>query len=193
MPILAAEPDAWPPDLWSDEGAGLQSIATPNPERRWLCLHTRPRQEKVVSRHLHNKEIVHYLPLAVHEDRTPKGRKTRSLLPLFTSYLFCCVDERQRVEAMKGNNLVNMLEVPDQPKLVHDLRQLHQMLKSNLSVLPTVSHPVGATVRILSGPLMGMVGVIERRANRDRFIAIVHFLGRGASVELQDWQVERVV
>jgi transcriptional antiterminator RfaH len=31
-----------------------------------------------------------------------------------------------------------------------------------------------------------------RRGKRDQFVAVVHFLGRGATVDLQDWQVEGV-
>jgi transcriptional antiterminator RfaH len=53
--------------------------------------------------------------------------------------------------------------------------------------------PVGATVRIVTGPLTGIVGTVVRRGKRDQFIAMVNFLGRGAMVDLQDWQVERVI
>ena len=38
-----------------------------------------------------------------------------------------------------------------------------------------------------------MVGTVIRRAKRDQFVAVVRFLGRGATVDLQDWQVEQVV
>ena len=31
-----------------------------------------------------------------------------------------------------------------------------------------------------------------RRGKRDQFVAVVEFLGSGARVELQDWQVEPV-
>jgi transcriptional antiterminator RfaH len=33
---------------------------------------------------------------------------------------------------------------------------------------------------------------VIKRANGDQFVAVVQFLGRGATVLLQDWQVERV-
>ena len=53
--------------------------------------------------------------------------------------------------------------------------------------------PVGARVRITTGPLTGIVGTVIRRGKRDQFVAVVHFLGRGATVDLEDWQVETVV
>ena len=35
-------------------------------------------------------------------------------------------------------------------------------------------------------------GVRRRRDGRDRFAAVVNYIGRGATVELRDWQVERI-
>ncbi len=185
MPILPAEPDMYPPSLWEE-------TEKPSPECRWWCLHTKPRQEKATARLLQNRQIPHYLPQITQESRTPNGRKIRSVLPLFTGYLFLRGDDYQRVEALRGNTLVGVLEVPNQEVLQRDLRQIHQILSSGLPVAPEPTHPVGSRVRIVSGPLRGMVGTVVRRDQRDTFIALVHFLGRGASVQLEDWQVERV-
>jgi transcriptional antiterminator RfaH len=186
MPILPAEPDLYPSNLWQDEQ--LQS----RQDSRWWCLHTKPRQEKAAARDLRTRGVAYYLPQVVHEDRTPQGRKTRSVVPLFTSYLFLLGDERDRVEALKGNRLAKVLEVADQEALAHDLRQIHQMLSSGLAVVPEPLMPVGAKVRIRTGPLTGIEGTVIRRGKRDQFVAVVQFLGRGATVDLEDWQVEQV-
>jgi transcription antitermination factor NusG len=186
MPILPAEPDLYPPDLWQDHYSDYQQ------GRRWWCLHTKPRQEKAAARDLKLRQVAYYLPQVVHEDRTPQGRKTRSIVPLFTSYLFLLGDERERVEAMRGNRLVNVLEVSDQDNLTHDLLQIYQMISSGLTVVPQPVMPVGAQVRIKTGPLAGIEGTVIKRGRRDQFVAIVQFLGRGAAVDLEDWQVEQV-
>jgi len=188
MPILPAEPDQYPDDLW-------RFASSPTPAgRRWHCLHARPRREKSIARHLRSHGIAHYLPQVVQEGRTPGGRATRSLIPLFPGYLFLFGDDRERVEAVRGNDVANVLEPPDGARLARDLEQVHRMLASGLTVRPTAEHPVGARVRVLSGPLRGLCGVVSRRQGRgDRFVAIVQFLGRGASVELGDWQVEPAV
>ena len=184
MPILPAEPDMYPDDLWDDD-AGLSDAG-----RRWYCLHTRPRQEKATARDLRARGVAFYLPQIVHEDRTPAGRKTRSILPLFGGYLFLFGDELDRIEALKGNRLVRILEVTDQEGLIHDLKQVHQMLASGLAIKPEPSAPVGGRVRIASGPLLGMEGTVVRRGKRERFVAVVKMLGLGATVALEDWQVE---
>jgi transcription antitermination factor NusG len=186
MPILPAEPDMYPDELWQ------MVDADSDPDRRWWCLHTKPRQEKTTARALRSRLVAHYLPQVLHEGRTPGGRKTRSVLPLFTGYLFLLGDDLHRVEALRTHNLVSVLEVTDQEGLARDLRQIHQMVTSGLPVLPEPTHPIGSKIRILSGPLTGLVGTVVRRSKRDQFVAVVRFLGRGATVDLEDWQVERI-
>ncbi len=188
MPILAAEPDIYPGDLWT-------RLDKPDEdERRWWCLHTRPRQEKSAARDLRSRRLAHYLPQSLRVSRTPAGRVTRSVIPLFPGYLFLYGSEVDRVEAVKGNHLANVLEVVDQAGLLADLRQVQRLVASGCPVSPVHTHPIGTRVRVVSGPLEGLQGTVVRRFNEqsDRFVAVVRMLGRGASVEMKDWQVELV-
>jgi transcription antitermination factor NusG len=189
MPILPAEPDLYPPDLWQGvDGEDGQF----SDDRRWWCLHTKPRQEKATARDLRSLKVAYYLPQVVREERTPQGRKTRSVVPLFTSYMFLLGDQSERLASLKSNRLVRVIDVTDQKTLGHDLRQIHQMLASGLAVVPEPQVPVGARIRILSGPLTGIEGRVVRRGKRDQFVAVVQFLGSGATVDLEDWQVEQI-
>lgn len=185
MPILPAEPDLYPPDLWTrPEG--------PPPDQPWWCLHTRPRQEKAVTRDLRSRGLTFYLPVVDQETRTPAGRRIRSRVPLFGGYVFFQGDDAARREALTTNRLVQVLPVSDPAALVADLRQIERMLRSGLPVVPEPTYPVGARVRIATGPLTGLVGVVLRRGAGDRFVAVVRLLGNGAAVDLRDWQVESV-
>jgi len=158
----------------------------------WRCLHTKPRQEKATARELLDAGITYYLPQAVKESRTPQGRKIRAVVPLFAGYLFLHGDPHDRLAVLRSHRLVNVLEVVDQEALARDLQQIHKMLTSGLVVSPEPTVPVGATVRILSGPLTGITGKVIRRGKHNQFVAVVNFLRRGATVDLQDWQVEMV-
>jgi transcriptional antiterminator RfaH len=186
MPILAAEPEMYPVTLWEADSAAAES------GRLWWCLHTKPRHEKALARELRKRGIAHYLPQVVCVSRTPCGREIRSLLPLFPGYMFLHGDDYDRVEARRGNHLAKALDVADQESLERDLRQIHQLLSSGLPVAPEPTHVVGTKIRILGGPLKGIVGTVIRREGRDRFVAQVHFLGRGARTTLRDWQVESI-
>jgi transcription antitermination factor NusG len=188
MPILQAEPDYFPADLWDRE-----HLPYAQDESAWWCLHTKPRQEKAVARQLMKNNIAYYLPQVMKESHTPQGRKIRSIVPLFSSYMFFYGDRHDRLEAIRGDRLVNVLEVRDQNALVRDLHQIYQMLASGLLVSSEHSVSVGATVRITSGPLTGMLGTVLRKGNRDQFAIEVRFLGRAAKVDLLNWQIEEVV
>ena len=94
MPILPAEPDFFPPDLWDDPTAVPRTKA----EAVWWCLHTKPRQEKATARELRKLGVTFFLPQVLKEDRTPQGRKIRSVIPLFPSYLFLLGDYNDRLE-----------------------------------------------------------------------------------------------
>lgn len=188
MPILSAEPEYYPPDLWDAENLD----AGKKPDGVWWCLHTKPRQEKAAAREMRKLRFTFYLPQVTRIGRTPEGRKTRSVVPLFPSYLFLHGDSGDRLEAFRGGRLASILEVADQRGLDRDLRQIQTMLSSGVPVQSEPSAPVGAKVRIVTGPLKGIEGIVIRRGKKDQFVAVVHFLGRGATVDLQDWQVEQV-
>lgn len=191
MPILPAEPDLYPDDLWEREPM-LSPALGDEESARWWCLHTKPRQEKATARFLRSRGLAYYLPQVVQEGRTPRGRVTRSVIPLFQGYVFLHGDRHARLESFKGDRLVNVLRVDDQANLDRDLRQIQRMLSSGLPVMAEPSYPVGTPIRITSGPLQGLIGVVDRRQSGDRFIAIVDFLRQGAAVALRDWQVESI-
>ena len=178
--------------LSSGEPLGRRRTAAPEAGWAWWCLHTKPRQEKATARELRERGVVYYLPQAVKESRTPQGRQIHSVMPLFAGYVFLHGDAKDRLAALRGDRLVNVLEVVNQEGLVRDLRQVNKMLNSGLAVSSEPTSPSGAKVRIATGPLTGIVGTVIRRGNRDQFVAVVDFLGRGATVDLQDWQVETI-
>lgn len=186
MPILAPETDFYPETLWDDPPPAPGDST----DARWWCLHTKPRQEKAVARDLQDAKVGFYLPQVNNERRTPQGRKVTSLLPLFTGYLFLKGDEEDRMTAMHGNRLANVLQVFDQETLDKDLRDIHKFLSSGLPVSAEPRAVPGTKVEVKSGPLAGLAGTVVRRGNGNHFVAMVQFLSRGASVELQDWQVE---
>ena len=184
MPILPAEPDMYPESLWDEISRHHHS------GRRWRCLHTKPRQEKAIARELRLARVPFYLPQVIREARTPSGRKTTTVLPLFTSYLFLFSDEVERLVALKGNRLAQILEIADQVELFSDLRQIHAMTHSGLAITAEPRVPVGSKIRIASGPLLGLIGTVYRRGKQDHFVASINILGQGAAVALEDWQVE---
>jgi transcriptional antiterminator RfaH len=115
-----------------------------------------------------------------------------SYLPLFPGYVFQLATEEERLLALKTNRVLNVLSVVDQARIWDDLRQIRRLLLSGEPVTPEERFAVGDLVEVLSGPLAGLRGVVERTASGRRFIVRVDFIQRGASVLLDDTVLVKV-
>jgi transcriptional antiterminator RfaH len=180
MPLLVAEPNLFPLDLFDDEQPPAHET------RRWRVLHTLPRQEKSLARILHETEIPYYLPLRERRWQS-RGRPLTSHLPLFPGYVFLLADAEDRLKALKTKRVLHVLEVADQQGLWRDIRQVYRLIASGAPVMPEDRLVPGALVEIRSGPLQGLKGRIVRTASGRRFVVQVDFIQRGASVLLNDF------
>jgi transcriptional antiterminator RfaH len=179
MPVLQAEPDVWPEDLFHPG-----TSATEN-ERSWHVVHTRSRQEKALARQLGAGRIPFYLPLIRRRLRSG-GRTTVSHVPLFPGYVFVLANREERWSVVSTRRVVRPLEVADQAGLWHDLRQVQRLITSGAALMAEDRWQAGVRVRIRSGPLAGLEGQILRGVSGRRFIVQVDFIQRGASVLLDD-------
>jgi transcriptional antiterminator RfaH len=177
MPILAPEPACFPENLFE--------LPADGGDRRWLVIHTRPRQEKSLARDLLERSIAFYLPLQASRVRV-RNQIVHSYHPLFASYLFLFANPEDRLIALGTRRIVGALEVNDQLRLWNDLRQVHRLTGSGLPVSPVERLAPGMPVQIREGPLMGLRGVIVKSVSGNRFVVTVDFIQRGASVLLSD-------
>jgi transcriptional antiterminator RfaH len=180
MPVLPAEPNVFPPQLFRD---GPEPDASP---RSWWVLHTKPRQEKSLARQLFRSRVPFYLPLTAHRSLV-RGRVLEAHLPLFPGYVFLWADHDERVEALTTGRVVRTLPVPDGEGLWRDLRQIARLIASGAAVAPEARLVPGATVEIHAGPLAGLRGKVIRAASGNRFVVEVNFIQQGASVVLDDY------
>lgn len=187
MPILNREPDIHPEDL-------LTHIFEQEPDdpAQWWALYTLPRREKDLMRRLRAKDVPFYGPLVRHKSRTPGGRTIASWIPLFTGYVFVYGTEAQRHLTMTTGCVARCLSVPSSEELVGDLRQIQRLIASNAPLTPESRIEPGVRVRIRSGSLEGMEGVVVQRRGGEKLIVAVRFLQQGASIELADYAVERI-
>lgn len=185
MPILEQETDLFPVDL-------LERDPSVDPEHRWWTVYTRSRQEKQLMRGLLNLEIPFYCPISPHRYRSPGGRARTSYLPLFANYLFMYSDGYNRYRALKTNLISKTIEVTDGVELVHDLRQIQRLIQHGSTISVESKLQPGCRVRIKTGPLTGIEGVILKRQCTDFLFVAVNFLQQGAMVKLEDCEVEAI-
>ncbi len=166
----------------------------PQPERGcWWVAHTRPRAEKALSADLVRLDIRHYLPLRVRI--TPSrstNRVSRSLVPVFSGYLFFVADETERLRALTTHRIVTTLAVPRQDQLVAELRHLHTVLTAGVGVAHRRDLRTGRWVRIIAGPLTGVEGIVRSWRSRTRLALNVHTLGQSITVDVDPACVEPI-
>ena len=155
----------------------------------WWVTHTRSRNEKALAWDLIRKEISYFLPMHW-KTRHSKGRKIRSLLPLFSGYLFFCGQEKQRIQLLKTNRVANLIEVSDQKKLMDELHKIEQAIKAGAALTPHKYIKAGQRCRVTDGPLAEMEGMVLRTKTITRLVLQVDMLGQAASVEIDNDLIE---
>ena len=183
MPLLAAEPDQWPADMIMSEAA----LRSP-----WWAMYTRPRQEKKLMRLLHEQQISFYSPVIPRRYRSPSGRLRTSYEPLFSNYVFVCGGEEDRYNSICTGCVSRWLEVNNPGELVVDLQQIHRLIATGEPLAPEEKIEPGQRVRVKNGVFKGFEGQVIRRENSVRLLVAVRYMGQGASVALDDCQVERI-
>jgi transcription antitermination factor NusG len=177
------KPDENPPVIWP-EAESIHDFAG-----LWWVAHTKSRNEKALAQDLIRKNISYFLPMTWRV-RRQKGRTLRSLLPLFSGYLFFCGRESQRIELLRTNRVANLIEVRDQKKLLDELLQFEQALRVGAPLVPYKYIKAGQRCRVIAGPLAGLHGVVVMTKNVTRLVLQVDMLGQAASVEIDVDMVE---
>jgi transcriptional antiterminator RfaH len=185
MPILAKEDDLYPEQLLDESTAA----DAPQP---WWALYTLPRREKELMRRLRAMRIGFYSPLIERRTKSPGGRVRKSYVPLFAGYVFMQGEDESRRQALTTNCISRTLTVPDGESLAADLRQIRRLILANVPLTPEARIQPGTPVRVRGGPLAGVEGIVVRRQNRERLLVAVRFLQQGASLVLEDFQVEEI-
>jgi transcription antitermination factor NusG len=84
------------------------------------------------------------------------------------------------------------MPVADPAQLVEDLRQIRNLILTNAPLSPETRLEPGQKVRVKTGIFKGFEGTILRRENEIRLLISVRYMGRGASVALDDCQLEQI-
>ena len=172
-----------PPIIWPEEKSISDFTGV------WWVTHTKSRNEKALAQDLIRKDINYFLPMnwKVHRRR---GRTIRSLLPLFSGYLFFCGEEKQRIELLRTNRVANLIEVEDQQRLLEELLQIERALQAGAPLAPHKYLKAGQHCRVIAGPLAELQGIVVQTKTVTRLVLQVDMLGQATSVEIDTDMIE---
>lgn len=166
-----------PPITFPDQ-VSIESFAG-----HWWVAHTKSRNEKALAQDLIARKIHYFLPMTLSVTRRTR-RTVKSLLPLFTGYMFFCGNDDNRVEVLQTNRVANIIEVPDQLSFLTELTQIEKALRAGVPISPHPYLKKGQWCRVIAGPLMGSEGIVQEVKNNLRLILQINLLGQAASVEI---------
>lgn len=192
MPILPKQRDRFPEGLLDGgerDPFGKEAAAE---RAQWLAFYTLARREKDLMRRLEAVGVPFYAPLVPRRLHTAGGRVRYSYVPLFPGYVFAPVDDEQRREALATNTVARWISVGDERMLVHDLRAIKRLIDSERPLTPEARLEPGHEVRVKSGPLRGVEGIVIKRRGSERLVVAVRLLNQGVSIELEDIDLERI-
>lgn len=158
-------------------------------EARWYALWTHSHCEQLVRDQLAAKRFEVFLPKIETWSRRA-GVKHRIWTPMFPGYLFVRdeLNDARYAELLGARGLVcvlgngdgNLTEVPDQ-----EIEAIRAVVQASL---PAVPHPylhTGQRVRIVSGPLADVEGIlVDRQASKGLLVLSVHLFQRSIAVEV---------
>jgi len=162
----------------------------------WYAVMTRARHEKAVEYRLRDRGVTTFLP-TVTEIHRWKDRKKEVELPLFGCYLFVKVmptnEDRQRVLStdsvlgLIGNTQGLGTAIPDEQIDAVRILVTHK--------LPWSSHPflkIGQRVRIRSGALEGIEGILQARKGDRKLIISVDAMQRSLAIQVEGYDLESI-
>jgi transcription antitermination factor NusG len=184
VPVLSREIDLHPEDLLSRDR--LHEA----PGQRWWALYTLSRREKDLMRRLLLRGVAFYGPTIPRRFRTPKGRIFTSYVPLFPNYVFLYGTEDDRYTAISLGCVSKCIRVTNGAELAQDLSGIWRLTQGNAPLSTESRFESGRRVRVRAGPFRGCEGFILYRNGQTRLVVAVNFLQQGASLVIEDCDVE---
>ena len=159
----------------------------------WYALYTAPRHEKRVADQINQQGGTCFLPL-YRSVRRWKDRRKELAMVLFPGYVFVQMELRNRLRVLHLPGAVRIVTFNGQPAVLPEveIENLRTRLSSSGTVEPHPYLSAGRQVRVRSGPLQGLEGIIVRTKEHCRIVLSIHLIMRSVAVEVDEGDVEFV-
>ncbi|HEV7967681.1 MAG TPA: UpxY family transcription antiterminator [Candidatus Acidoferrales bacterium] len=157
----------------------------------WFALQVRTRHEIGVASFLEAKGYEQFVPLYKCRRRWSDRIKVMEA-PLFPGYLFCRFDPQYRLPILKTPGVMQIVGYNRNPTPIeeNEINAIQTLIVSGLPTQPWPFLTVGERVRIESGPLSGLDGIVVKLKQNHRLVVSVTLLRRSVAVEIDSALVE---
>lgn len=151
----------------------------------WFAIHTKVRRERVANSALQNRGFETFLPLCKTRRRWSDRIKELEV-PLFPRYFFCRFklhDHRQVVTTLGIEYVVgiakNPVAIPDA-----EIASLEAVMRSDMAAQQWPFIQKGQWIRITSGALAGIEGILQDCRGNRRLVISVTLLQRSVALDI---------
>ena len=152
----------------------------------WYVLYTKPRNEKKVTKQLEEMGITVFCPLKT-VIKQWSDRKKKVQEPLFNSYVFVQLQDKDRAKVFDAVGVVRYLFWLGKPAIVRDkeIEILKHWLSGEYKNIETQKYIPGSVVQIDKGPFMGQNAVVNEQRGKKLRLQL-ETLGVEIIIELKD-------
>jgi|SRR5579885_1763851 len=163
--------------------------------QNWYALLTRARHEKIVAQRLREVGVTSFLPM-FSEVRKWSDRKKLVEFPLFSCYVFAKLTPTNegRLKALRIDGVYSLVGARSEGTPIPD-EQIETIRKIAEQRLTWHSHPflkIGQRVRIRSGALDGVEGILVGRSGESTLVVSIDAIQRSMAVRIDGYAVEPV-
>src|SRR5271155_1067735 len=159
----------------------------------WFALQVRTRQEAGVAQQLSGQGYERFLPLYRLRKRWSDRIKELDA-PLFPGYLFCRFNPQDRLPILKTPGVMQIVGFNNGPAVVDEseIRSIQTLVATGAPHQPWPFLAAGDRVRIESGPLLGLEGILTEVRRSYRLVLSVTLLQRSVAVEIDSASVTAI-
>jgi len=156
----------------------------------WHALHTKHQHEKYVTDILAEKGFQVFCPTYAEVHRW-KDRRKEVRIALFSGYLFFAGGLDRRIDLLSTPGVHTIVSFGSTPAVV-PAEEISAIRLATTSLQTVEPHPFlqeGQKVRLKSGPLSGVEGILLRWKDSFRLVLSIELLGRSVAVEVEQCDI----
>jgi transcription termination/antitermination protein NusG len=159
----------------------------------WHAVYTRHQHETSVMNRLAERGMETFLPMYIAVHRW-KDRNKQISRPLFPCYVFLRFEPQQHSQVITTSGVIFMLTMAGRPAPIPNMQidAIRRTVASHLQVEPHPFLRCGDWVRVKSGPLCDVEGILVRRKGSYRLVLSAELLEKSVAVEVDALSVEPI-
>ena len=169
------------PELNSNESIRAAGESSP----QWFAAYTTPRHEKYVSEMLTERRVETFLPLYRSARQWKKSCPVVLELPLFPTYVFVRIARNARGAVLSMPGVISIVGSSKEPWPLPEFEI--EALRQGMQTRQVEPHPylkVGEKVRVKSGVMTGVEGILIRKKNEFRVVLSLDAIMQSVAVEV---------